>query len=102
MATLAENESGCEKAAQILKAIAHPLRLRLVAILAGGSMNVSDLSEKLRTGQAKVSQQLRILRLHKLVAASRENGYAFYRLAEPHLKTILGCLEDCVDSRRWG
>jgi len=100
MAVLAKDDAGCEEAAQVLKAIAHPLRLRLVAILATGSMNVSGLAERLHTGQAQVSQQLRILRMHKLVAASRQHGFTIYRLAEPHLKKILRCLEDCIDSRR--
>ena len=42
-----------------------------------------------------VSQQLRILRLRGLVAVNRRQGFAFYRLAEPALEDLVGCMERC-------
>lgn len=84
-----------EHLASILKAIAHPLRLRLVALLIDHERCVNELAEQLDVNQAIVSQQLRILRMHGLVAVSRSNGFANYRLAEPRLVNLLGCLEGC-------
>lgn len=49
--------------------------------------------------QAIVSQQLRVLRMRDLVAVSRHDGYARYRLAEPRLKKMVECLEGCVEER---
>ncbi len=81
--------------AEILKAVAHPLRLRIVAILVGGEAHVTALARRLGAGQAIVSQQLRILRSHGLVGATRANGFATYRLLEPSLRELVGCLERC-------
>jgi len=81
--------------AEVLKAVAHPLRLRIVATLCEGEENVTALSDKLGASQAIVSQQLRILRSHGLVAASREGGYATYRLVERNLRGLVRCMEKC-------
>lgn len=81
--------------AEILKAVAHPLRLRIVAILAGGEAHVTALTRRLGAGQAIVSQQLRVLRSHGLVGATRTNGFATYRLLEPSLRELVGCVERC-------
>ena len=45
--------------------------------------------------QPIISQQLRILRSNGLVAATRENGFAVYRLEEPALRDLVGCMEKC-------
>ena len=94
-AALAESDPWAARIAEVLKAVAHPLRLRIVATLCRGEENVSGLAERLGAPQAIVSQQLRILRLHGLVAAVRENGFARYRLAEPQLRTLVACMEKC-------
>jgi len=82
--------------ADILKAVAHPLRLRIVAILCEGEMQVNALAERLGARQAIVSQQLRILRMHRLVVAVRQNGCASYRLLEPRLRNLVRCVEGCA------
>ncbi len=79
----------------VLKAIAHPMRLRIVAILCNEEQHVSALSETLGVNQAIVSQQLRILRMSGLVEATRKDGFAVYRLAEPRIKTLIQCVEKC-------
>ncbi|BDG06037.1 ArsR/SmtB family transcription factor [Anaeromyxobacter oryzae] len=81
--------------AEVLKAVAHPLRLRIVALLCEGEENVTALADKLEASQAIVSQQLRILRSHGLVAASREGGFATYRLVEQNLRGLVRCMEKC-------
>jgi DNA-binding transcriptional ArsR family regulator len=81
--------------ADVLKAVAHPLRLRIVAILCEADANVTSLAERLGASQAIVSQQLRILRSHGLVAARRQGGFANYRLVERNLKGLVRCMERC-------
>jgi len=81
--------------AEVLKAVAHPLRIRIVATLCQGEENVSALAEKVGASQAIVSQQLRILRGGGLVAASRANGFARYRLVEQNLRGLVRCMEKC-------
>ncbi|MHB8872415.1 MAG: ArsR/SmtB family transcription factor [Myxococcaceae bacterium] len=79
----------------ILKAVAHPLRLRIVAALCASPSHVNALAEQLDTPQAIVSQQLRILRMHRLVTAERDGGKALYRILEPQLRSLLSCMEGC-------
>jgi DNA-binding transcriptional ArsR family regulator len=87
------------EAAEVLKAIAHPLRLRIIAILCEGDEHVNGLAERLDVSQAIVSQQLRILRMRNLVASTRENGFSRYSLAEPNLRKMISCLEGCLEQR---
>lgn len=84
---------------EILKAVAHPLRLRVVAALAQGPENVNGLAERLDSSQAVVSQQLRILRMSGLVDSTRERGFSIYRLTEPRLLDLLNCMESCAVPR---
>jgi ArsR family transcriptional regulator len=81
--------------AEVLKAVAHPLRLRIVASLCEGEAHVGALADKLGASQAIVSQQLRILRSHGLVAATRAGGFARYRLVERNLRGLVRCMENC-------
>jgi ArsR family transcriptional regulator len=84
-----------ERVAEVLKAVAHPLRLRIVALLCHAEHHVNGLAEALAAPQPIVSQQLRILRARGLVVANRENGFARYRLAEPALRDLVCCMEKC-------
>jgi ArsR family transcriptional regulator len=96
MTPLRQDAARAEHLAEVLKAVAHPLRLRIIATLCRGEAHVSALVERLGAAQPIVSQQLRILRSHGLVAASRENGFARYRLAEPALRELVCCMERCA------
>jgi DNA-binding transcriptional ArsR family regulator len=99
--TPSEPPAFVHEAAQILKAIAHPIRLGVVAVLVReGPTNVGGLAERLDIKQPIVSQQLRILRVHRLVGVTRENGYATYRVVEPHLEQLISCMESCCLQRR--
>jgi DNA-binding transcriptional ArsR family regulator len=95
MGSLAEERPRAQHLADILKALAHPVRLRIIAALCEGEESVIELARRLHVKQAIVSQQLRILRMSGLVAARRENGFACYGLAEPRLRELLRCLDGC-------
>ena len=82
--------------AEILKALSHPIRLRIISLLDAGPMHVNAMAEALNCQQAVVSQQLRILRMRQLVRATRENGFANYELCEPRLRELLRCMEGCT------
>jgi ArsR family transcriptional regulator len=87
-------------AAEILKAIAHPVRLAIIALLVDEeSLQVNAIAERLALKQPLVSQQLHILRMHRLVEAERKNGTATYRLTQPHLADLVRCMENCLGRR---
>ncbi len=95
LSSIAGDAARASEVANVLKAVAHPLRIRIVAILCEGEENVSRLAERLEASQAIVSQQLRILRTHGLVAARREAGFARYRIVERNLRGLVRCMEKC-------
>jgi DNA-binding transcriptional ArsR family regulator len=95
MGSLVEARPRAAHLADILKALAHPERLRIVAALSEEEQSVTGLAGRLGLPQAVVSQQLRILRMSSLVAVAREGGFSRYRLAEPRLRDLLACLEGC-------
>ena len=96
MVAIARNQEKCAYAAQILKALGHPVRLQIVAVLCQGEVHVGALSEQIGAPQAVVSQQLGILRMRGLVAATRQGGRAVYRLQEPRLRQLIDCMEGCA------
>jgi ArsR family transcriptional regulator len=93
---LTTDSVAAEHIAEVLKAVAHPLRVRIVAILCEGDETVTGLVDRLDTPQPIVSQQLRILRSHGLVAVDRRGGFARYRLLEKNLKGLVSCMERCA------
>ncbi len=95
MKRLRDDAGRAEHLAEVLRAVAHPVRLRLVASLCRGEEHVNALAERLDTPQPIVSQQLRILRSHRLVEVTRQDGFAWYRLAEPALRDLVCCMEKC-------
>jgi ArsR family transcriptional regulator len=82
----------------ILKAVAHPVRLCIIDALAATPTHVNALAEALDVPQAIVSQQLRILRMSKVVEVERKNGLAVYHLAEEHLRELLKCMDRCCST----
>lgn len=96
MAQVLRDEGRAERMAEVLKALGHPIRLRLVAILAHvGERTVGDLARDLGLAQAIVSQQLAILRLQGLVRVRTSGGYRYYGLAVNEVVTLLQCMSRC-------
>ncbi len=75
--------------AALHKALAHPVRLRILDILARDEACVCHLTAALRKPQPYVSQQLSLLREAGLVADRREGALIYYRLADEHLARLL-------------
>jgi ArsR family transcriptional regulator len=93
--TIERDAARAEHVADVLKAVAHPLRVRIVALLCRRDRHVNELAEALGVVQPIVSQQLRILRSNGLVAVRRQDGFAWYRISEPALRDLVCCMERC-------
>ena len=65
-----------------LKAIAHPLRLRILEVLREGERNVGEIEEVAQIGQPALSQQLGVLRKAGLVETRKEAKLVYYSLGE--------------------
>jgi len=81
---------GYERQAQLFRALSHPVRLRILDILARQEACVCHLTAILEQRQPYVSQQLATLRDAGLVADRREGTLIYYRLADEHLAKLLG------------
>ena len=92
---LVGDEAHAQHCAEILKAVGHPVRLRIVALLCQGAQHVSGICKQLGLPQAMVSQQLRILRMKNLVQVTRSEGFAYYALRELRLTDLVRCVEGC-------
>ena len=80
---------GYKRQAQIAQALAHPVRLRILDILARQEACVCHLTAILQRPQPYVSQQLAALRDAGLVTDRREGTLIYYRLADKRLATWL-------------
>ncbi len=83
------------RAAEIIKLLGHPERLKIVEVLEGGEATVSDIQEQLGLPQAIVSQHLARLRGADVVEARRDGVHVHYRLVEEKVHHILHCIRTC-------
>jgi DNA-binding transcriptional ArsR family regulator len=81
--------SGYQKEAQLFRALSHPVRLRILDILARQEACVCHLTAILGKRQPYVSQQLATLREAGLVTDRRDGTLIYYSLADEHLADLL-------------
>lgn len=85
-----------ERAANMLKAIAHPMRIAILSHLEDGKrMSVTEIHEKLKIEQSTTSHHLGILKDKGVLASKREGKNTYYFLREQNLSKILECINKC-------
>lgn len=82
------------QAAECLRAMAHPHRLRIIQMLLQGEYPVSALAKACNLPSAMASEHLRLMQRCGFLTSVREGRQVFYRVAEPHLKKIMKCIEE--------
>ena len=87
------------QAAECLRLLAHPHRLRMIQMLLQGDYTVGELAEACELPTAMASEHLRLMQRCGLLSSEKQGRKVFYRVAEPHLKSILKCIEDRFDSK---
>ena len=79
-----------EVKANLFKGLAHPVRVRVLEVLAASSdVSVADLLADTGLEASHLSQHLSVLRRHNLVIANRRASQVFYRLAYPKVADLL-------------
>jgi len=81
-----------QKAAEILKTVAHPVRLRIIDILEQGERSVNELSRLLNTAQPYTSQQLNLMKSKGILASRRDGNLMYYRVAHPSVVKVIHCV----------
>jgi DNA-binding transcriptional ArsR family regulator len=79
-------------AAEVLKAMAHPVRLGVVEVLANGERTVTELYDELGCSQSMMSQQLKILCQQKLVTIRKEGTQKYCKLANRDFLRVFDCM----------
>ncbi len=75
------NQANLKKATNILRAIAHPVRLSIIKFIAEkGSTNVNKIYNTLKLEQSITSQHLRVLRSAELVETTRDGKFIHYSI----------------------
>jgi len=82
------------EAAECLRTLAHPHRLRMVQMLLQSNFTVGELAEACDLPSAMASEHLRLMQRCGFLTSDKEGRKVYYRVAEPHLKSILKCIED--------
>ncbi|MBX3425378.1 MAG: helix-turn-helix transcriptional regulator [Pirellulales bacterium] len=82
-----------EQAAECLRTLAHPHRLRMVQLLLQGEYTVGELAEACGIASHMASEHLRLMKHCGLLGSERDGRKTYYTIAEPHLAAILGCIE---------
>jgi len=90
--------NGYRRQAQLFRALSHPVRLRILDVLAQQEACVCHLGAVLERPQPYVSQQLATLREAGLVADRREGTLIYYRLADDQLAELVDRSKTLVES----
>ena len=86
------NLDAMSEAAECLRTIAHPHRLRILQILTQGEHPVGALAEACELPSAMMSEHLRLMQRCHLLDSRREGRNVYYFIVEPHVTAILQCL----------
>ena len=81
------------QAAECLKTLAHPVRLRIVQLLLHGRYTVGELAEDCGVPDNVASEHLRLMQRCGFFTSEREGRKVYYQVAEPHLENIMNCIE---------
>lgn len=93
------NREALADAAECLRSIAHPTRLRILELLLHGEYTVGELAEQCNALQHVVSEHLGIMRDRGLLERERRGRCTYYRVVKPGVEGIIDCVRSSFGSR---
>src|SRR5258708_9412538 len=87
---------------EFFKALAHPIRIRIVDCLRDGEKGVNELSEILKIEPANVSQQLAILRMRNIVIGRKAGSNVYYSVSDTTLFRLLDVAREIFNNHLVG
>lgn len=91
---LIDRDEDIQQAAQAIKAIAHPLRLKILCVLGDREISVQDIVEQVGTSQSNISQHLAILRAKGVLATRKDANRVYYRIDDLRTLKLVGMMRD--------
>src|SRR3569832_529229 len=97
---LITNDDEIEQAARSLKAMSHPIRLKILCALGSEEVSVQDIVELVGTSQSNISQHLGILREKGILMTRKHTNQEKKRNNEQHTLRLIGMMRDLFCVRR--
>ena len=91
---LIDRDEHIQQAAQAIKAIAHPLRLKILCVLGDQEISVQDIVDQVGTSQSNISQHLAILRDKGVLATRKDANRVYYRIGDLRTLKLVGMMRD--------
>lgn len=81
-----------DSAAECLKVMGHPVRLRIVDVLMQGDFAVHEIAAMCETSPDQTCEHLRLLKGHGFLQSERRGRTVYYSIAHPNLPGLLHCI----------
>lgn len=93
------NDTDIIRAARCLKAMSHPLRLKILCVLGNSSISVQEIVEQVGTSQSNISQHLAILREKDILGYKKEANRVYYFIDDERMLQLIKMMRDvfCSD-----
>lgn len=89
-----ENDEHIEQASRALKAMSHPLRLKILCVLSDKEVSVQDIVDHVGTSQSNISQHLAILRDKGVLRTRKDANRVYYRVSDTRTLQLIGMMRD--------
>lgn len=93
------DDADIERASRSLKAMSHPLRLKILCTLGDEEVSVQDIVDHVGTSQSNISQHLAILRDKGILAARKDANRVYYRVGDSRTLRLIGMMREVFCSR---
>jgi DNA-binding transcriptional ArsR family regulator len=91
---LMDHQEQIETAARSLKAISHPLRLKILCVVGDQEVCVQDIVDAVGTSQSNISQHLGILRDKGVLQTRKDANRVYYRVADTRTLQLIGLMRE--------
>ncbi len=91
---LITRDEDIDRASRSLKAMSHPLRLKILCILGDQEVSVQDIVEHVGTSQSNISQHLAILRDKGILASRKDANRVYYRVSDSRTLRLIGMMRE--------
>ena len=85
-----------ERMARAMRAIAHPLRLKILCVLGELELSVQDIVEAVGTSQSNVSQHLAILREKHILSARKNANRVYYSVSDQRTLQLIVTMREVL------
>jgi DNA-binding transcriptional ArsR family regulator len=91
---LITRDEDIDRASRSLKAMSHPLRLKILCTLGEQEVSVQDIVERVGTSQSNISQHLAILRDKGILSSRKDANRVFYKVVDSRTLQLIGMMRN--------